>query len=654
VQQHPAADVAVIYGRVSTVIQTQQGTSLPGQMQTGAGWAASKGLRVLERLSDDGVSGKRYWTRPAIQAALTLIEQQKARYLIFETVDRAARRGRIAIQIWERAWAADGVIVANGIEFDNSPNSKLIAAIFFGLAEWDYDNTLRKLTEGRKKTALGLDPSAPWRQQMQRGTPPYGLVVPKDLDILTGAYPKQLLGRHVIIEGDEEQAERLETVRTLFQMYYEGARIHHLSRWLAKQGIKSPRGCPGWTSPTLDYMLKNEVYKGYGQIYKTTGRFDEQREIERGINADYRIPTDPSERVDLLPVVVWNRETGEIRDAPPIVAPDIWQAVYDKRIRDEQENEGHGKLHYYLAAFGRCPICGAHWSGMTIKSKYGDWRYYRCAGKYVGTAFRKGCSANEFPYLKLEVVEKTVLDVLEAVMRDPTQIEQAIAAYEQQVYGNDKLALGRDRMLAEQRKLQQKLDGVTHDFYETDESETEARASLKRLVDKYRAELKDIRPRLEAIQRQIIPVDTSSPRTRAEKLSAAIRDVREALSAGLDDGVNADEKAFILGKIVERLDIDEEGRLVVTFKNLSHIPDLGIRIVGANVRERDKRTKFTDEQKARVLALAAEPGADVRRICRENKVGITTFYRWKKEAQAEPLCSTSLNSVSSDTFRPCQ
>jgi hypothetical protein len=631
---HPNPNVGVGYERVSVLIPGKEGTSLAAQALSVDAQAAAHGAHIPPEyhISDDGVSGKRYWTRPGIQRGLSLVESKAARYLICGVVDRAARRAKISYQILERVWEADGILICNGYVFrKDDPQSKFLAGLFFSIAEWDYDNTLKKLGDGRRNCAMGLKMSHPYRMAMQRSQQPYGLVIPilqdiRETPFSRAAFPSALLGRHVIIKGDSEQARKLDLVRELFRRHDEGALLCHLCKWLRGCGIPSPRG-RAWSDSTIDYMLRNEVYAGAGMMFKTTGKFDEARELQRGYDAAYRVPTDRDEWEELLPVVLYDPETRTWEEAEPVVDPELARRVREKREQDEASRAGNGRLHYYLSHFGRCSVCGGRWGAISVKQKYGDYTYYRCSGHYEDGARVAGCASKLYPYMRVETVEAAFINVLENVAKHPLLIADTIQAYEQSLYRNDTLELERDRLLHE-IIVQQKRLSITIDREIEAISEGLDGAPYRAKIRELNETVKALRLELSAVESQIVPQEHESPKMRAEKLAQSIEDVRTALTAGPED-VSAEDKAAVLRHIVDRVDIDSGGHLVVTFRNLSHVPGLGLQYVGRVVTERDGRASdLTAEEVAEVLAEGEAKG--VRAACAARGVSVSTYYRWRR------------------------
>jgi len=92
---------AVIYTRVSTTGQAEEGVSLDAQLSRARSYAAQQGMEVLGEFCDAGVSGKSVKNRPEFRAALDMACKQKAT-LVFYSLSRISRSTRDLMEIAER------------------------------------------------------------------------------------------------------------------------------------------------------------------------------------------------------------------------------------------------------------------------------------------------------------------------------------------------------------------------------------------------------------------------------------------------------------------------------------------------------------------------------------------------------------------------
>src|SRR5258708_25895389 len=82
---------AVIYTRVSTGEQADNGTSLDDQLILCRHKVEELGGQVVSEYDDPGVSGALYLSRPGIQAALRDVENARAHTLVIAKLHRSDR-----------------------------------------------------------------------------------------------------------------------------------------------------------------------------------------------------------------------------------------------------------------------------------------------------------------------------------------------------------------------------------------------------------------------------------------------------------------------------------------------------------------------------------------------------------------------------------
>src|SRR4051812_39565245 len=81
---------AIGYVRVSTQEQATEGVSLDAQRQKLKTYCKSNGIRLVDTIADEGLSGSTL-ERPGLQAALRMIRRGRANTLIVAKLDRLSR-----------------------------------------------------------------------------------------------------------------------------------------------------------------------------------------------------------------------------------------------------------------------------------------------------------------------------------------------------------------------------------------------------------------------------------------------------------------------------------------------------------------------------------------------------------------------------------
>lgn len=141
---------AVIYIRVSTLDQANEGVSLDAQRARAEKWAEANGYDVFPHVFCDAISGKRMTNRPELQSALDEACRVRGRVLVVYSLSRLARSTRDAMTIAERLAAAGCDLVSLTEKLDTTTAAgKMMFRMLAVLAEFERD-----LISERTRTAL--------------------------------------------------------------------------------------------------------------------------------------------------------------------------------------------------------------------------------------------------------------------------------------------------------------------------------------------------------------------------------------------------------------------------------------------------------------------------------------------------------------------
>jgi site-specific DNA recombinase len=140
---------AVIYLRVSTTCQAEEGVSLEAQEAKAREWAAREGFVVNYVFRDAGISGKATSNRPGLQNALDAVCRLKGALVVY-SLSRLARSTRDALAISERLEKAGADLVSLSERLDTTTaTGKMVFRLLAVLAEFERD-----LVAERTKSAL--------------------------------------------------------------------------------------------------------------------------------------------------------------------------------------------------------------------------------------------------------------------------------------------------------------------------------------------------------------------------------------------------------------------------------------------------------------------------------------------------------------------
>ncbi|WP_420444857.1 recombinase family protein [Candidatus Poriferisodalis sp.] len=139
----------ISYARVSTGAQAQSGLGIDAQHQAVDREAAARGWQVIDRITDDAVSGTTPTERrPRLRAALEKLGHGDADMLATARGDRLARSTIELLRLYERAEAEGWTLVSldapGGL---GGPESRLFVGVRAVIAEFEAGMTRARTTE---------------------------------------------------------------------------------------------------------------------------------------------------------------------------------------------------------------------------------------------------------------------------------------------------------------------------------------------------------------------------------------------------------------------------------------------------------------------------------------------------------------------------
>jgi len=229
---------AVVYLRVSTRQQEEEGYGLPAQGVACHAYAEAKGYEIVAEYAE--AHSGRTPNRPQIQQALADAKAGKFTDLIVARTDRLGRDDlQPTISILEAAFTEAGITIHYADEGG--------AVDLANPAEW-LTHGILKLISGYANLERVVKSRAGKYQavkegSIQSGKPPYG-------------YRKLRAGRKSILEVNELEAK---VVRQIYKWFNEGIRIYVIAGRLKEAGIKKEYP---WTRHNIRDILKSETYAG--------------------------------------------------------------------------------------------------------------------------------------------------------------------------------------------------------------------------------------------------------------------------------------------------------------------------------------------------------------------------------------------------------
>lgn len=217
---------AVGYIRVSTTGQAVDGVSLDAQRAAIVKHADAAGLELLSIEADEGLSGKRADTRPALQRAVERASATGA-VLVVYSLSRLARSTRDTLAIAEQLERAGADLVSLSERIDTSGAcGRMVFRMLAVLAEFERDTTAERTRAAlRFKRANGFKTG---------GAVPYGFTVDR-----TSGKPR-------LVELADEQA----AIGRMLQLHNAGRSLRAIAAELTADGI-APRSGGRWHAKVI-------------------------------------------------------------------------------------------------------------------------------------------------------------------------------------------------------------------------------------------------------------------------------------------------------------------------------------------------------------------------------------------------------------------
>ena len=318
---------AVLYSRVSTEEQRENGYSLPTQVEGCQEYAARNEFEVLAEVTDDCSGTIPVAERPGGSRIYELLRQRAVDVVVQYTIDRTARD--------KREYPIEYLIFLRDIQdagaelhfVDTGPSNGSIVDVF---RAWQASEERRKI---RERTIRGRIGAAKAGKIVLGGQAPYGL--------------KRENGQLMVNPAEAAVIQRMADL----YLGRQGERlsIASMAERFTAEGIPPPRGKKGWYPATIQRMLDSE---------RLVGVF-----IYKGVR---------NERPDLA---VLDRET--------------WETMQAQREINREQARRNRKYDYLCSCRIKC-ICGANLYGLTQWDKGGKY-FYRCHHRNTGYKHLYSC-----------------------------------------------------------------------------------------------------------------------------------------------------------------------------------------------------------------------------------------------------------------------
>ncbi|MFS0904166.1 recombinase family protein [Priestia aryabhattai] len=312
----------VLYARVSTTEQAEEGYSIDSQLANLRKFAESQNWEVIDEYVDEGFSAKNL-KRPSIEKLMNDVPKKKFDVVLVYKLDRLVR-SVLDLHNLLNLFDKHGVMFRSATEmFDTtSAMGRFFISIVGSMAAWERENLGERVFVNMKhKAEEGKRPG---------GKAPFGYDASKDSLVI-----------------NEEEAK---WVRWIFNEYRTKGK-DMISFELNSRGVRTKNGRL-WSNSVLDYLINNPVYAGYIRWNR--------RDISGKVKEDI--------------ILVKG-------DHEPIISQDVFdeaQRVQKKRYVFKEK----GNKFYPFTGILKCERCGMPLYAERAKRKNGYRIYYKCSGRF--------------------------------------------------------------------------------------------------------------------------------------------------------------------------------------------------------------------------------------------------------------------------------
>lgn len=222
---------AVIYLRVSTCGQAEEGVSLEAQQAKLSAWCLANDYELLAVETDAGLSGGRADNRPGLQSAIELACRTKSALVVY-SLSRLARSTKDTIAIGEKLDKAGADLVSLSEKIDTtSAAGKMIFRMLAVMAEFEKDQVSE-----RTRFAMSHKKSKSERV----GTVPFGFDLAAD-------------GVGLVPNVTEQ-----EVISLIVKLRQAGETFQAIASQLESQGVRTKKGNSKWGLMTIRGLANRE------------------------------------------------------------------------------------------------------------------------------------------------------------------------------------------------------------------------------------------------------------------------------------------------------------------------------------------------------------------------------------------------------------
>jgi site-specific DNA recombinase len=342
----------ILYRRVSTDMQAEEGFSLDAQKQRLLAYAESQGWTVVDDYCDDGYSAKNI-DRPQMKRLIQDVKEKKFDIILVYRLDRFVRSVLDLHELLQLLDKHDVKFKSSTEIFDTtSATGRLFITLIATLAQWERETIAERVHMGMLKKV---------EQGQRNGAPaPYGY------NLVDGK----------LLKNEEES----KWVSYIFSRY-GSVGSQTIAKELNSMGLRTKKG-EIWSDFSVRYIMKNPIYSGAVRWnYETSSKGKRKKTGEETVTNFLQL------------------------DFEPLVTEDVFETT-NKLLAKRSVQAFRSDNFYPFSGVAKCEKCGYGFTGASKTLKNGNiHRFYKCRGRIsFGT-----CDAQA---ISEEVIESSFLDLL--------------------------------------------------------------------------------------------------------------------------------------------------------------------------------------------------------------------------------------------------
>jgi site-specific DNA recombinase len=372
---------AVIYARVSTEIQEDDGTSLDVQIEHCQERARELGVRVIKTFREV-FTGSLYRERPDLTRLREMARNNEFEVILINSFDRLSRnQTHLAVLVDEMEHLGIQIECVKE-KFDDTPTGQFMRNALGFVAEVERQKIIERTQDGIKRRLQDGKLLPSWK-------PRYGF-----------AWATEAKESYIFNEDE------IEVVRTIFSFVVNEYRpVERIAKILSAREIPSPTGKQYWDKSTVYRILTDPIY--IGKLY---ARKDEVKRVGGRIQRKRR----PIEEMMLMPSHL----------VPKAIDEETFERAQEVLALNKMEsrrNTPKSANDLLRCGFIRCGYCGRIMTSCETGKGTTTRRYYMCFYRY-----RSNRRCQQAPSISVKKIDALVWEYVGELIKDFSLVEKAI------------------------------------------------------------------------------------------------------------------------------------------------------------------------------------------------------------------------------------